>query len=144
MFRRPIFARFTALFVVAFVCLNAGGVVCVAYCKGFDRKAEKEHCPLQKLSKHCNKVKDQYKGSNAINTPDCEMDCCPFTANIFIAAPIESSKASADLVAATPVQNLLTPPTFAANPWRNFIDIAYRGPPLDRRIDRLKNCIIRI
>src|SRR4030095_5419070 len=143
MFRSRLILRLTAVFVVAFVCLNAGGAVCVAYCQGFDLKAEKEHCPHEKYSKHCNKKANHEKGSKAINLPEGEMDCCPFTVS-FISAPVESQNTSVQTVAVTRVQAFLPPPTLLPDRRHPIAGTAYRGPPMDRRIDRLRHCIIRI
>ncbi len=143
MSRSRIVTQFTALFAVAFICLNASGVACLAYCHTFDIAAEKEHCPLQKLSEDCNKAKDRDNGSKAIDTSEGEIDCCPFTVSV-VAAPVESSKAFIDTVAASPAQDLLSSPGFVASHTYSFAGTPYRGPPLDRRIDRLKHCIIRI
>jgi hypothetical protein len=143
MFRSRIPTQLTALFVVAFVCLNASGAVCVAYCKGFDIKAEKEHCPLEQFSKHCNKKANRENGSKAINLPEGEMDCCPFTIS-FISAPVESQNASVLTAAATPIRVALPATTFVSNRKDPGTGTAYRGPPTDHRIERLKNCILRI
>ncbi len=144
MLRNRIVTRFVALFVVAFICLNAGGSVCVAYCQTFDLADETEHFPVQELPEHCNKSKSGADDSNAVVTTESEeADCCPFTIS-FVAAPVEGNQASVVTIAAIPIQELLPAPTLVATATHSIILTPYRGPPMDHRIDRLKNCIIRI
>ena len=143
MFRGKLTSKVTALFVVAFICLNAGGVVCVAYCQSFDISAKTEHCPLQKPSEHCNRSEKRANDPGTKVTPTEEADCCPFTVS-FVSAPVETSSVSLDTSITGPVQELKLSPVFVVSQTQININIAYRGPPLDRRIDRLKHCIIRI
>jgi hypothetical protein len=70
--------KLTALFVVAFICLNAGGAMCVAYCQTFNVTAEPEHCPLKKLSNHCDKANESDL-SAAASIGTGESDCCTMT-----------------------------------------------------------------
>jgi hypothetical protein len=134
--------RLIAFFVTAFICLNAGGALCVAYCQGFDVEAKTEHCPLAKSSEHCDK---NNKGENgAIAVSDNEMDCCPMTVSFF-AGPVENKQFSFDSAATASVQEFSFTSTVFVSRQRFLSDISYRGPPpLDRRINRLKHCIIRI
>lgn len=141
MFRSRIAKHITALFIVAFVCLNVGGAACVAYCQAFDL-SKTEHCPLQKVSNHCDKTSKRVSDPDAITAAD-EVDCCPFAVT-FIAAPVENTNYSFNTAAAIPVQALSISPVFVAGRKQVTKGIAYRGPPMDRRIDRLKNCLIRI
>ena len=143
MLRNRIVTRFVALFVVAFICLNAGGAVCVAYCQTFDQKVDFGHSSLQKSSGHCDRAADQLGDSNEIANPTGDMDCCPFTTS-FVAAPVEKSSLAFDAVATSPSQNVQVSPVFVATHPRTLIGTAYRGPPMDRRIDRLKHCVLRI
>jgi hypothetical protein len=135
--------RFIAIFVTAFICLNAGGAMCVAYCQGLGEPAETEHCPLQKASHHCDKAK-------AESDPSAESigshfdDCCPMTVSFF-AGPVEKTFSSFDAAA-----DSLTPRIAYSHPVLSPVrqlpaTRRYFGPPpLDRRTDRLKHCIIRI
>ncbi|HJS52476.1 MAG TPA: hypothetical protein VJ781_11290 [Pyrinomonadaceae bacterium] len=143
MLRNRIVTRFVALFVVAFICLNAGGAVCVGYCQTFDSKVSSDHSSRQKVSGHCDRAAEHARDSNVVAETTREMDCCPFTTS-FVAAPIEKQSLSLDSVATSPSQEAYVSFVFLAGRKESVIGNAYRGPPMDRRIDRLKNCIIRI
>ncbi|HKX83792.1 MAG TPA: hypothetical protein VJL58_06220 [Pyrinomonadaceae bacterium] len=143
MFRRKAYIKLTALFVVAFICLNAGGALCVAYCQNFDEAAEPEHCPLQKLSDHCDKAQVAQDSSAAYlgyHSPDC----CPMTVSFF-AGPIEKSSFSFDSAAKIVTASVaVTRSAFIPVRTQYAATFNYRGPPLDHRVDRIKHCIIRI
>ena len=143
MLRNRIVTRFVALFVVAFICLNAGGAVCVAYCQTFDLKADAEHSSTQIVSGHCDRAANHSDDSNAIAEPTDDMDCCPFTTT-FVGAPVEKSSLALDATAAFPSQEPQVSPVFIVRRGRTVDRTAYRGPPMDRRVDRLKHRIIRI
>jgi hypothetical protein len=143
MFQRKASIRLTALFVIAFICLNAGGAMCVAYCQNIDETAEAEHCPLQKLSDHCDKAQNN-KNPSAAYLGYHSPDCCPMTVSFF-AGPIEKSSFSFDtahVAETSPVEYSL--PVFVPIRTTFTATFNYRGPPLDHRVDRLKHCIIRI
>src|SRR5687767_13736630 len=111
MFRHKASVRLTALFVVAFICLNAGGAMCVAYCQSFDVAAEEEHCPLKKLSEHCDGADDDQKPF-AASFVSHSADCCPMTVSLF-SAPVEKLSFSFGAVAEVPVQEFhLSPVSF--------------------------------
>ena len=133
--------RFLALFVVAFICLNAGGALCVGYCQTFEVAAEEaEHCPLKKATHHC----DTDKGStDAIAIGSNEMDCCPMTVSFF-GAPVEKQFRYSPVVATTVLETRPVRPTFVAV--HSFAaTFSYRGPPpLDRRVERIKHSLLRI
>ena len=134
--------RFLAIFVVAFICLNAGGAVCVAYCRtAEDASAGSEHCPLKKAARDCNRTET---GGESPSVGGDQIDCCPMTVGFF-AAPIEKSGfrfERATVVLSAKVQTLQS---FDANVSATFPAINYRGPPfLDRRADRLKHRLLRI
>lgn len=139
MFRTKLASKATALFVIAFICLNAGGTMCVAYCQTFDIAAEPEHCPLKKLSEHCDK--GEANTHSVANTG--EFDCCPMTVSFF-AGPIEKNSFSFDSASpSVTVHYELSQRIFVAD--RSLHSFThYRGPPLDRRTDRLKFCVLRI
>lgn len=143
MFRRRIQIKLFAVFVMAFVCLNASGAACVAYCETFEVTAETEHCPLKKLSEDCDKTNEPTPQSISLDSH--EIDCCPMSVSFF-GVPVESKSFSFDqvsrdvlpqYVSLQPSSSVLSN-TFAAN-------FDYRGPPpLDRRFDRLKHRVFRI
>ena len=141
MFRSRAQIRVFAIFVLAFICLNAGGALCVAYCQTFDIAAEPEHCPLKKKAEHCDPSENSSNLVSVIGSH--EMDCCPMTVSFF-AGPVEKPSFSIEAAVFTPVPVVrLATPVVRLKP-HNTPFPAYRGPPLDRRVDRLKHCIIRI
>jgi hypothetical protein len=144
MHSKSLTTKLIAVFLVAFVCLNAGGAMCVAYCQSVLEKASvlADHCPLKKKAAHCDPVKSE-EGTSVASLGSNEIDCCPMTVS-FIGAPIEKRNlsfeaAAISLVAAVRAE-LPAVPARAAR----VSPPAYRGPPLDRRVERVKNCIIRI
>ncbi|MBA3352797.1 MAG: hypothetical protein H0U23_10295 [Blastocatellia bacterium] len=136
--------RLLALFVVAFVCLNAGGGVCVAYCQTMDAVVETDDCPLKKKSKDCAKGTDGDDGTQTTVWASYEFDYCPMTVTL-LAGPIEKNSVSLtqDSQAAASKSLLLRPiGNFAAIFTATF---NYRGPPLlDRRTERIKHQLLRI
>jgi|SRR5687767_6672370 len=144
MITHSIKTKILALFVVAFVCLNAGGAVCVTYCQTFEITAEEsEHCPLKKTEDHCDKGASEPR-ADAIAFGGDELDCCPMTVSFF-AGPIE--KASFDI---SPIVATLVVKTTVLRRSEIFIRtftsaFDYRGPPpLDRRVDRIKHRLLLI
>lgn len=137
--------KLIAIFVVVFICLNAGGFVCVAYCQSSLKSFadSQDHCPLQKSSEHCDPAEkaDLPDGADSIGTN--KIECCRMAFS-FIAAPLEKRTFSAQ-VATLPVIVQLDPvkPTVFADSRQTPLP-TYRGPPLDRRVERLKHCLIRI
>jgi hypothetical protein len=144
MFRRHIATRLIALFVTAFICLNAGGAVCVAYCQAFDIAAEQENHTPDGQSEHCDKSKVENDGPVLAAAGDHELDCCPMTVSFF-AGPIEKKAFSVDADASMPASEaayLASQPFVAV--YRISPAYYYRGPPLDRRVERIKNRVFRI
>ena len=134
--------RLTALFVVAFICLNAGGTVCVAYCQSFMRAVDTaEHCPLKKADSHCNKKSNVEQPSHAVGVD--EMFCCSVSVG-FLPAPIEKSFRFVTIVSTAVVDTRTFEPRLVSIP--GFVStFDYRGPPpLDRRVERIKHRLLRI
>lgn len=134
--------RFLALFVTIFVCLNGAGAACVAYCQTIDAPEQTaDHCPLKKLSAHCDKANDE--STTAASAQSSDFDCCPMTVSFF-AAPVEKNSFSSKQPA--------TAADIKAESFRiEFRSIttlrpaiSYRGPPLDRRLDRIKHRLLLI
>lgn len=127
---------------MAFVCLNASGVACLAYCETFDVTAETEHCPLKRLSEDCDKTSVDH--ANSISVNGHAMDCCQLAVSFF-APPVEQKSFSFDSPSeGVPQRFAAVQPNFTL---ADTFDITfdYRGPPpLDRRGNRLKNRIFRI
>lgn len=135
--------KLVAFFVVAFVCLNAGGAVCVAYCRStLESIIAAHHCPLGEKSAHCDSA-DSLADRAAAAAAANGATCCQMTIG-FIGAPIEKRTPFSD-AAVVPAKTI--PEKFffrfSGRPSLPLIE-AYRGPLRDRRIDRLKHCLIRI
>ncbi len=144
---RPLKIRFLAAFVIAFVCLNAGGAVCVAYCQSYEiAAAESEHCPLKKpASEHCDKsVKDSYEQAS-VNIPMGELDCCPMTVSFF-AAPVEKNSYSVVEISTAAVVSRADHSLVAIGTRPTFpYTFNYRGPPPQVLSPlRNKNFLLRI
>jgi len=139
--------KLLSLFVLTFLCLNAGGAVCVAYCQGFTQSAaQKDHCPLAKLGAHCPKSKEsKQRGPAYIEFNDNSMDCCVLPVTM-IAAPVEKRQTMAN-IALTLVAEIpqlpwsLTPRITTAE--RPFY-IIYSSPPANKRFTHIKNQVFRI
>lgn len=135
--------KLISLFVVAFLCLNAGGVLCVAYC-GQARNAAAAHTRTMLGSEHCRMhaepqaIKDDKRTSIAR-----AVDCCTLPVSFF-AAPVEKSAVvdgpAAVLSAAIDFERVST--QYLAI--RSEALPVYHPPPIDRRTDRILNCVIRI
>ena|SRR5687767_6282667 len=145
MITHSIKTKILALFVVAFVCLNAGGAVCIAYCQTFEIAAEEsEHGPLKKTEDHCDKTGTSEPDSDSIALGSDEFDCCPMTVSFF-AGPIEKGSFEISPVAATLVvkTSVVRRNEIFIRSFTSAFD--YRGPPpLDRRVDRIKHRLLLI
>ena len=132
------------MFVVAFICLNAGGAVCVAYCRSYMPATDTaEHCPLKKTDSHCNKKSNIETPGDATAVAGDEIFCCSVTAG-FLPAPVEKSYRFVAVVLAPVVGTPTLEAPVASIP--GFVStFDYRGPPpLDRRIERIKHRLLRI
>src|SRR5687767_11280236 len=144
--KRSIKIRLLAVFVTAFVCLNANAAVCVAYCQTSEIAVvgPPEHYPLKKTVEHCDKSATTENREDVFSVSAGGLDCCPIAVSFF-AAPIEKNSASLapNAIAADPSPSSIA---FAFTPGRqNTAPENYRGPPpSDRRELRLRHCILRI
>lgn len=142
MFKHSVKIRLLAVFVVAFICLNAGGAVCVAYCRTSDTAGlEAEHCPLKKVERHCDRSGEDTEPQAFQSN---EIDCCPMTISFF-GAPIDKPTFRYEpAVAVVTTKAEIAPLANAVSSVINSIS-NYRGPPpLDRRPDRIKHRLLRI
>ena len=138
---KPTFkTKLTALFVLAFLYLNVGGAVCLAYCQGAMKvqAAATAHCPMHptKSGGH-----DQ-NGETAAGIGS--VTCCTIAINIF-AAPLEKKQKApaAELFAvAKPNRIVFTVPAVFSSEIPNRP--AFVPPKLDSRDARVKNCVFRI
>ena len=139
--------KLLSIFVMAFLCLNAGGAVCLVYCVTPLKAAaaETEHCPLPKASQaHCPhatrsetpKGDETAAGSNAVS-------CCSLAINVFV-APIERKQASHDLVAIVPEKPVVASQVFEFSPVSFVQPLEIRSLARDRRFERIKNRVFRI
>lgn len=138
---KPFQAKFIAAFLLLFVCMNAGGAVCVAYCRSVVFNAKAEHCPLAKQEKHCDKPASANNDNPSIAAT--KFDCCPMIVS-FIPGTLEPKQNFNLIAVVIPAANFA--PTFGVEIHRNrFMDFpAYRGPPKDERVLHITNRILRI
>ncbi len=133
-----------SLFVVAFLCLNAGGVMCLAYC-ATPSKAVAEHCPLKKkASEHCNRSKNKEQASESVAFKANTVTCCIMPVSIF-ATPLE--KKAGTVIEAAPVAEVADEAVFAPAVLarsRQISKFYYRPPPNDSRFERVRNQVFRI
>ena len=144
MMQKPTGKKTLALFVLAFLCLNVGGALCLSYCTqlSFAKsvKADDSH-----LSEHCRQAKKaaEEKNQNSSITANSAA-CCMLPVSLF-AAPVgklNRFSAVAGDVATTTTAFEFTPP--AQTVFDTPAVPVYRPPPLDRRVERVLHCVIRI
>jgi len=137
--------KLLTLFVLTFLCLNAGAAVCLVYCQGtFAHAAEKEHCPLAKNTADCPHAgKSVPVNSNGAAVESNAVSCCTIAVNIF-AAPLERRQVPQDVVAAMPAEPVAAVKSFALRPVVRTEPVRWVERLADRRSDRVKNCIFRI
>lgn len=135
--------KYASLFVMAFLCLNVGGALCLTYC-GHLARANSAKTDDSHLSDHCRRAKKEAeeKNQNSSISVD-EASCCMMPVSLF-PAPVEKSRGfSVVLVESVPAPEFeFSTPAFLHI--SSTITPVYRPPPLDRRIERLRNCVIRI
>lgn len=135
--------RSLSLFVLAFLCLNIGGVLCLARCAR-PASSMAEHCPMKAHSDHCNRTKESQKtGTENIRAEAHRATCCSLPVSFFV-APVEKRVSFTFDVVESPVvvtRAFESPETFKTGP---LVYVLYRPPPLDLRGNRLRNCVIRI
>ena len=134
--------KLISLFVLAFICLNAGGAVCVAYCRTSDGASP--NSAVGKPVHHCEKAPKDPEETGPAITAARELRPCPMTVS-FIAGPVEKHTLPTykSQAAAMPIIGISTPTAPMFNP--AAVPVAYRGPPLiDRRPDRIKKRLFLI
>lgn len=137
--------KLLSVFVLTFLCLNAEGALCVAYCQGAAKAEVKaDHCPLAKFGAHCPKSKNSMPDAAAyVEFSDNSMDCCVLSVSL-IAAPIEKRQ---NIVAVTP-PTVIEPIRFyipVKVPVNERVYLSGYSPPLaDRQSTHLKNQVFRI
>ena len=133
--------KLISLFVLAFVCLNGMGAVCVAYCRG----GAEMPAAAAGSTHHCERASksDAEERSPSIARTR-EGKPCPMTVSFF-GGPLE--KHQAPLAKAAPAAAVAASERPGGQTCLQYFNTAsgYRGPPpLDRRIDRIKNRVLRI
>lgn len=136
-----------AAFVLAFLCLNVGGFVCLTYCSQVAMATpslDDSH-----LSEHCRRAKKEAeeKDHDATKFTASVASCCMMPVSMF-GVPIEKQTRPGDVLAADAVPAIDIHLVRFAVP--DFIDFhiastpVYRPPPLDRRGERVLHSVIRI
>ena len=134
-------AKFIAVFLLLFVCVNAGGAVCVAYCRSVVLAAAEAHCPIPKKETHCDKTAS--KDDEGLALAATKFDCCPMVVS-FIPGTLEP-KQNIQLSAAATTALSLSSARFVSIPGFRFHNTpAYRGPPKDERVLHITNRVLRI
>lgn len=137
--------RILAAFVLAFLCLNVGGVFCLTYCTQIAMAApaisDDSH-----LSEHCRQAKQaaEEKNKDSSRLQAGEASCCMLPVAMF-SAPVEKRPEFAvNLVVEAPaeIRFEITAPVYSAH--TSIAIPVYRPPPLDRRGDRILHSVIRI
>lgn len=133
--------KLLSIFVVAFLCLNAGAFFCFAHCNTITA-AEADHCPLKKASSHCHRSKVTENKDDACFS-GASITCCMLPVGVF-AAPLEQKSGT---ISAVPVTPTVTSADFMPTPFlasRRLPKFYYRPPPNDARVDRVRNQVFRI
>ena len=140
---RRINTKLISLFVIAFLCMNAGAILCLAYC-GQAMKASAEHCPLQKAAAHCPHSKTRQ--TTPTSNPSWEassVKCCVLPVSVF-AAPLQIKAGIETTTPVTASPEVVLTATIVPIHSRQIPKFYYRPPPNDRRIDRIRNQVFRI
>jgi hypothetical protein len=138
---KPFQIKFIALFLLLFVCMNAGGAVCAAYCRSLVLNAKSDHCPLAKKGRHCDRTAPEKGNETALAAG--KVECCPMIVS-FIPGTLETKRNFSITTAAVPATKFITAPVLGI-PRYLFESIpAYRGPPKNGRVLHITNRILRI
>jgi hypothetical protein len=138
---KPFQTKFAAAFLLLFVCLNAGGAVCVAYCRSVVLNAKSDHCPLAKQERHCDKTKLSEDNGPALAAT--KFDCCPMLVS-FVPGTLEPNQRFNVATAAVPASDVPSTPAVEIPRFQFHIIPAYRGPPKDGSVIHNTNRTLRI
>ena len=140
---RRINTKLISLFVIAFLCMNAGAILCLAYC-GQAMKASAEHCPLQKAAAHCphSKTRQATQSSNP-SWEGSSVKCCVLPVSVF-AAPLQIKAGIETTTPVTASPEVVLTATIVPIHSRQIPKFYYRPPPNDHRMDRIRNQVFRI
>jgi hypothetical protein len=134
--------KLISMFVVVFLCLNAGAFLCLAHCNNAALAAA-DHCPLKKASSSsCHRSKAAENTDNESFT-GTSIACCMMPVGVF-AAPLEKRSGTITVVPVTTVvaDFDFAPLVLAGS--RQIPKFYYRPPPNDARLDRVRNQLFRI
>jgi hypothetical protein len=137
--------RALSVFVVAFLCLNAGAFVCLGYCEmGIAPAAA--HCPLQKAgadSCPLSQAAAKKAASESDSVSGSALTCLMLPVGV-VGAPLEAKAGTITAVPLTsPVEKIeFVPAVLAAS--RQESKFYYRPPPNDARMNRVRNHVFRI
>lgn len=132
-----------SLFVLLFLCLNVGGVLCLTYC-GQAVQAANEHCPLAKRSDHCDRAKQSADPSAESKSVEARAATCCSMPVSFFAAPVENRVIPTFEVVETSVETFTSFAAPLTVKTEQLSTPVYMLPLLDHRSERLLNCVIRI
>jgi len=137
--------RLVSLFILTFLCLNAGGAVCLVYCQGGNTLAKsKEYCPLSKGAAHCPHAKqDRPARVDQTAVSSNAVSCCTLAINV-LAAPLGQKQISGGASAVAKVEKAVSPAFQSFYSASSSLSSKFGPPQIDRRLERLKNCIFRI
>src|SRR3954462_11387634 len=123
--------KLLSLFVLTFLCLNAGGAVCLAYCQGGQsHKIETaEHCPLPANTAHCPHHADMpAEPTEKTDTASSNaVQCCTLAINLF-AAPLEQKQVKQDATPTIAIEAIAATRVFVAATFSSPSLIAFRPP----------------
>ncbi len=136
-----------AAFVLAFLCFNVGGALCLTYCTQFAMAAAPAAADDSQLSEHCKKAKKEAEKKNqSLSFQASDGSCCMLPVSMF-ATPVEKRTRFSESLIADFVPTVVAErhPYTAPVLNKNALAITpvYRPPPLDHSVDRLLNCVIR-
>ncbi len=133
-------SKVLAIFLLTFVCLNAGGAACLAYCENFEI-ADADHCPLARKADHCNLTIQTAEKTEAIN--GLSLDCCRLPLSI-ISAPLASAELKERDAQPERIEETERRRFVAAYQFR-FVSVShYRPPPKHGSRLCIRNCALLI
>jgi hypothetical protein len=135
--------KLISLFVLAFLCLNAGGFLCLTYC-GQIVKAKADSCPLKAAAHHCPHSQAPAKTTGDHSASAGSISCCTMPIGMIAPAPLETkTRVDVPAAVATVVEAAVIDRPILRHS-RQISGFYYRPPPNDRRQDRVRNQVFRI
>ena len=130
-------------FVVIFLCLNAGGVLCLTYC-GQAVHAKAAQCPLKKQdAAHCPNSQKTTAPTENYSFEASSVTCCMLPISLFSAPLEEKAGISTDAAVVVNTDKIELAPVFLVRS-RQIPKFYYRPPPNDGRFERVRNQVFRI